>query len=328
MTTRSGNALPRLLAVPAESIVTLILFAVAVGLLGEAVETSDIPVRSVVWGGLALGVYAVGLLCLIGARGSGLGLVSWRIGPWTMVWYCVAFGLATLTWSQPQAGLQSQIMVSNVLRALWLVAIGMTVWGIGYLVGPAEMIRNLAVRGMEIPGRRFAGEVRSYAAPWLLYAIGVVARIASTATTGRFGYVGDASSVVSSASSYQQIVGVLTLCAPLAVAAAALQVFRERLPGARITLAVLMVFELAFGAASGVKQNFVIAALALIIPFCATSRRFPRLATFVAALLFLLVVIPFNHAYRDSARGSTVTLSPTEAFATIPGILKQTLASQ
>ena len=138
-------------------------------------------------------------------------------------------------------------------------------------------IRNLAVRAVDVPGRRFAGEVRSSAAPWLLYAIGIVARIANTATTGRFGYVGDASSVVSSATGYQQVVGVLTLCAPLAVAAAALQVFRERLPGARVTLSVLLILELAFGAASGVKQNFVIAALAVIIPFCAASRRFPKL---------------------------------------------------
>src|SRR6202043_3118986 len=122
---------------------------------------------------------------------------------------------------------------------------------------------------------RFAPEVRGLAAPWILYGIGIGARLASTATTGRLGYVGDPAAAVTTASGYHGILSALSLCAPLAVAAASLQVFRERLPGARATLAVLFLVELAFGAAAGGKQSFVIAVLAVVIPFAAARRRLP-----------------------------------------------------
>jgi hypothetical protein len=173
--------------------------------------------------------------------------------------------------------------------------------------------------------RRVTDDVRSGSAPWLLYAIGVTARLASTTTTGRFGYVGDVSSAFSSAGSFGGILGALSLCAPLAVSAAAFQVFREGRHEARATLAVLFAFELAFGLAAGGKQNFVIAVLAVIIPFCATGRRLPKAVLALIGLIFLMVVIPFNHAYRGVARQGTVTLTPRQAFTAAPSILKQTV---
>ena len=59
--------------------------------------------------------------------------------------------------------------------------------------------------------RRLAAEVRSPAAPWILYAIGSAARLASAAVTGRFNYLGDASSALNTANSYGQILAVLNL---------------------------------------------------------------------------------------------------------------------
>lgn len=174
-------------------------------------------------------------------------------------------------------------------------------------------------------GGRVSGTVRSRLTPWVLYAIGVVARAASTATTGRFGYIGDVSSAVSTASSYGQLLSALTLFAPLAVAAAALQTYRERLPGARVTLAVLFTFELVFGAAAGGKENFVIAVLAVVIPMSAARRRLPGLVVLACLLVFLAVVIPFNQAYRGAARDGSVTLTPSQALQEAPGILGQTL---
>ena len=98
------------------------------------------------------------------------------------------------------------------------------------------------------------------------------------------------------------ILGALTLCAPLGLAAAALQVFRERLPGARTTLVVLFLVELAFGAAAGGKESFVIAVLAVVIPFSAARLRLPKSVLIAVVLIFLVVVIPFNQAYRSIAR--------------------------
>jgi hypothetical protein len=322
----SADAQVSVPAQPRRVIAGFVFVAAALVLLGMTLATSDRPTLAVVWGGLAFAAYAVGLMCLIGpGHRVDLGLARWKIGSWTLLWYGVVFGIATLTWSQPQTGTVGEIAVSSVLRALCLVAVAVAAWALGYCVGPGQPSRRLVTRGISALGRRFATEVRSLAAPWVLYAIGIAARLANAATTGRFGYVGDASAAVSTATGYGGILGALSLCAPLAVAAAALQVFRERLPSARITLTVLFLVELAFGAAAGGKQNFIIAVLAVVIPFCAVRRQLPKAALIVILFVFLVVVIPFNQAYRTAARQGSVTLTPAQAVAAAPGILRQTV---
>jgi hypothetical protein len=98
----------------------------------------------------------------------------------------------------------------------------LTLWALGYFAGPGRSARRFGGTVMAAVSIRFAPEVRSPLAPWILYALGIAARIASGVTTGLFGYVGDVQSAVTTASGYQQLLSVLSLCAPLAVAAAAL----------------------------------------------------------------------------------------------------------
>lgn len=326
MTAVHSEVAPRATVASGRIIAALLLFAASAGLLAAALGSSAQPTQAVVWGGLALAAYAAGFIPLVGSvRGAGLGIARWQLGSWTLVWYSIAFGLATVTWSQPQSGTPTQIALSSVLRALWLIAVGMTVWATGYLAGPGLPARRLAERVVEALGRRFGPDVRSPLAPWILYAIGTAARLVGAAASGRFGYVGDAASAVSTASGYQQILSLLALCSPLAVAAAALQVYRERLPGARITLAVLFAAELVFGAAAGGKQNFVIAVLAVAVPFSAARRRLPRASLIFFLIIFVTVVIPFTQGYRDNARTSAGTPSAAQAVAAGPGILGQTV---
>jgi hypothetical protein len=130
---------------------------------------------------------------------------------------------------------------------------------------------------------------------------------------------------VSTATGYGQILSALSLCAPLAVAAAAIQVYRERSQAARITLIVLFLTELAFGAAAGGKVSFVVAVLAVAIPFSGARHRLPKTLLIALVVVFLAVVIPFNQAYRNAARQDSVTLTPGQAIATAPQILDQTL---
>jgi hypothetical protein len=326
VTAASVNAPVSTPTLPRWAIAGFVLETGALVLLGLTLATTDRPTLAVVWGGLAFAMYTVGLMCLIGpGNRADLGLARWKIGSWTPLWYGVVFGVATLTWSQPQTGTVGEIVVSNVLRALWLVAVAIAAWALGYCVGPGHPSRRVATRVLCALRARFGAEVRSTAAPWGLYAIGIAARLANAVTTGRFGYVGDASAAVSTATGYGGILSALSLCAPLAVAAAALQVFRERLPGARITLTVLFLVEIAFGAAAGGKQNFVIAVLAIVIPFCAARRRLPKAALILILLVFLVVVIPFNQAYRSAARQGSATLTATQAVSAAPGILRQTV---
>jgi hypothetical protein len=310
-----------------QAIVAMVLLTTAVVLLWEALASSDRPTRAVVWGGLALAAYATGLLCLVGAgQGVGLELALWRLGPWVLVWYALAYGLAATTWSRPQVGTTfAMITISNVLRALWLVAIGMTAWALGYFVGPGCPTQRLVNSGVAALGRRFGSEVRSPATPWVLYAIGSIARVAGVATTGRFGYLGQTASAASTASGYQQLLSMLSLCAPLALAAAALQVFRERLPMARITLTVLLLIELAVSAGSGIKANFLMAVLAVIVPWSAARGRLPKSLTAGATLVFLVIVIPFYGAYRSTIHGGSTTLTSMQAIRVAPDILRETV---
>jgi hypothetical protein len=302
------------------------LMASAGVLLMLALSSLGWPVRAVVWGGLAMAAYGYVIICLVAVvRGPGQGLASWRLGPWMMLWCGTFFGLATVTWSQPQTGPATEIALSSVLRALWLVAVGATMWALGYVTGPGHQVRAAAARVTGTLQRKFAAEVRSGATPWILYGAGSAARLAAAVTTGRIGYVGNAATAVSTASSYGQIIGILTLCAPLALAAAALQVFRERRDGARITLIVLFVGELAFAAVSGDKQNFVVAVLAIAVPFSAGRSRLPKSALAFAALVFLVVIIPFNQAYRATARSGATSLTPGQALSAAPRILRDTV---
>jgi hypothetical protein len=302
------------------------LFAVAIGLSWRALATAAQPRQAIVWGSVGLGTYAASLLSLVGGgQGKSLGLSRWRLGPWTLFWYGTAFGLATLTWVQPQTGIAAEISLSSVLRALWLVAVGMTLWAFGYLVGPGRPALRLGSKVSAALSSRFAPEIRSPLAPWILYAVGTAARIATVITTGLFGYVGDVQSAVTTASGYKQLLSILSLCASLAVAAAALQVYRERIPGARVTLAILFVAEIAVGAASGNKQDFIITILSLAIPFTVARRRLHKGLLAFTVVAFLLIIVPFNQAYRSAARNTSGTLSTGQALEAVPGILGQTV---
>jgi hypothetical protein len=318
---RSGSA-----AASRWMIAAMLLLSVAIASSWQALTAAEQPTRAIVWGSVGLGAYAASLLCLVGGgQGKSLGLSRWRLGSWTLFWYGAAFGLATLTWVQPQSGTAAEISLSSVLRALWLVAVGMTLWAVGYLVGPGQSARRFGNRVMAALSLRFAPEVRSPLAPCILYAIGTVARIATAITTGLFGYVGDVQSAVTTASGYQQLLSILGLCATLAVAAAALQVYREGVPGARVTLAVLFVAEIAFGAASGNKQDFIITILAVAIPFTVARRRVHKGLLAFTVLAFLLIIVPFNQAYRSAARNASGTLSAGQALEAVPGILGHTI---
>jgi hypothetical protein len=314
-------------------IATAILLTAAIGLSAQALAAAGEPTHAVVWGSLGFTAYAASLLCLVGGgQGKALGLGRWWFGSWTLLWYGIAFGIATLTWIQPQTGTPAEISPSSVLRALWLVAVGMTLWVLGYLAGPGRPARRFGNKVMAALNLRFAPEVRSPLAPWILYAIGTAARITTVATTGVFGYVGNVQSAVTTASGYQQLLSDLGLCAPLAVTAAALQVYRERVPGARVTLTVLFLAEIAFGAAAGGKESFIITILAVAIPYTAARRRvhrglLPFAALALTGLVFLVIVVPFNQAYRSSARSASGTLSASQALDAAPSILGQTIGT-
>lgn len=304
----------------------LFLAATAVAMTAFALSAGS-PGAAVTWASVALGAWCTALLLITGvfAGHEGLGLSAWRIGPWSLAWGAVAFGLATITWTGPQAGTPGEILPSAMLRALWLTAVAFTMLAAGYCAGPFRLAGRPALRLSAWLDGRYTGEIRRARVPWVLFAVGITAQAASAAMTGHFGYVGLVSPSAP-VSGYSQYVTIAGECVPLAVMAASVRHYRARAPGSGLTLAVLLAGAVVAGALGGNKQPFVVAVLAVLIPRTAAAGRIPGRLVLAAALFFLLLVIPFNAAYRAAARDGA-PLSAGDAIATAPAILGQVMAS-
>jgi hypothetical protein len=303
----------------------LLLVSTAAGFAAAAMSALS-PSAQIRWASVALTVFCAGLLPLmaVAAGHRGLGLASWRIGPWSLVWGGLAFGLATISWLIPQTatGPSGAILPGSILRALSMLAVALVTLTAGYCAGPHRLAAARARRAAELLGRRFTDHVRGPVVPWALAAVGICAQAGYALLTGHFGYVGDAAASVSTASGYSQYLAVLGECVPLAVVVAAIRAYQARTAAGWATLAVLFTTAIAVGAVAGGKESFVVAILAVVIPHSVIRGRLPTGAIAAAALVFLLVVIPFNQAYRSTARGA-VTLSTGQALAAAPAIASQ-----
>jgi hypothetical protein len=314
-------------AVPSSLIAALFFVATAAALTVGAMSAVLIG-DQIVWGAVALATLCTGLLLLMSAAtgGDGLGLASWRVGPWSLVWGALAFGLATITWIGPQAGPAAEILPSSILRALWMLALAMVMLTAGYCAGPYRFAVAHARRAVDAVTGQLTDDIRGPAVPWVLFGIGVAAQLGYALLTGHLGYIGNAAAAVTTASGYSQYLAVAGDCVPLSVAAAAVRAYQTRVAGAWVSLTVLFGGAICVGAVIGGKESFVVAILAVIIPRAVIRRRLPAGAVVAALLFFLLIVIPFNLSYRASARG-TVTLSTSQALAAAPAIAGKVLAS-
>jgi hypothetical protein len=314
-------------AVSAFLILGPVLVAAAAVLVVVALSATAVS-EQIRWGALALGVFSVGLLLLMSGtiRYGGLGLSTWRIGPWALAWGAAAFGPATISWISPQLGPSAEILPGSVLRALWLIAVAMTMFTAGYCAGPRRVASSLAGCVSRTLTCRFTDDIRGPAVPWVLFGVGITGQLALARVTGHLGYVGAAAASATTASGYSQYLALFGECVPLAVAAASVRAYRSRRLGTWLTLAVIFIGAIVVGAVSGGKASFVVAVIAVIIPRTMIGRRLPAGVIAAAIAFFLLIVIPFNLAYRASARGA-VTLSTSEAVATAPAIAGEVLAS-
>jgi hypothetical protein len=305
----------------------LLLIAVAAALVIMALSAVSVD-DQIRWGAVALAVFCAGLLSLmaVAVGHDGLGLASWRIGPWSLVWGMLAFGLATVSWLTPQTGTSAEILPDDILRALWMIGVALAMLTLGYCVGPYRLAATRARRATDGLSRRFTDEIRGPAVPWILLAVGIVAQSGFAVLTGHFGYVGDAAAAVTTASGYGQYLAVAGECVPLAVLAGAIRAYRIRTLGAWLVLGVLFAVAIAAGAVAGGKASFVVVILAVIIPRTIVTRRLPTGAITAAVLIFLLIIIPFNAAYRASARGGVATLSTSQAVAAAPAIAGRVVA--
>jgi hypothetical protein len=305
------------------------MFAVAVAFVLAALAVSATFVDDQIrWSAMALAAFCCGLLMLmsVAAGHNGLGLADWRIGPWSLVWGAFAFGLATISWIGPQTGPPAEILPGSILRAVVMIGVALASLTAGYCSCPHRLAVARARHLADGIGRRFTDEIRSPAVPWALLMVGLVSQFGFAALTGSLGYVGNATALATTASGYNQYLAVAGQCVPLALMAAAIRAYRTMTLGAWAAVVVIFATTVAAGAIAGGKESFVVAILAVIIPYAIVRRRLPIAAIVAAVVIFLLVVIPFNQAYRVSARGK-VTLSTGQAISTAPAIAHQVVAS-
>jgi hypothetical protein len=304
----------------------LLLLAAAVVLVAVAGWSTAVS-GQLLWAAVALGTFCAGLLALMSAvvGYGGLGLRAWRIGPWSLTYGAFAFGLATISWIGPQTGAAAEILPRSVLRALWLIATAMALFTIGYCVMP-RVATSLGRRVNGTLTARFTDDVRGPSVPWILFGAGAAGQLGVAVTSGHLGYVGLGATPQVAVAGYSQVLALLGECVPLAVAIAAVRAYRTRRPSAWATLAVLFAGAIVAGAVAGGKTSFIVAVLAVAIPRAMSRGRLPAGLLAAAVAFFLLVVIPFNQAYRAVARGA-VMLSTQQAVAAAPAIADQVLTS-
>lgn len=298
-----------------------VLGGTAVALAGQALSV-PLPTTAAAWGGMALAAWCGALLvtCSMLAGRDGVGLAQWKMGSWFLLWCAVTDGLASITWAHQQSGLNGQILPSSVTRAEWVTAAAVTAWAAAYCFGSRRLYVAAGVRFMRTVAYGRSGVVRGPMTPWLLYAIGTAARLAEAILTGHLGYAGNAVATVSSASWYQQALSLAAYACPLAITVAGLRMFRERAPGAKVTLAILLAAEIMIAAVMGIKGQFITAVMAVAIARASAGRGMPRRLILAAAAFFLLMVIPFTIAYRAEVRGGPADLSPGSAAAAAPAV--------
>jgi hypothetical protein len=267
-----------------------------------------------------------GLRLVTGVTGCRRSLAAWRIGPWYMLYAVFGFGVASFTWTLPQRGTPAIIEQSSVITALYAVAAAITAVAIAYRMGTPGIFLTAGRRLIDLTMHgRGSTLSTSRKTPWMLYGIGIASRLLSLVLQGQYGYLGNAEAAVASTAGYNQLLSLGGSLAIAGIALGAFNFFAARVRGANATLAALLVCELGFAVISGNKEPFVVAALAVMVPYGIVKQRLPTKALAIGVVVFLVILVPFNVAYRSAIRSSSGTLSASQAISEAPKILADSI---
>jgi len=294
-------------------IVLLVLGSVLVVLFGAS--TTDLPSRQIVYGSLAL--FLLGLASAVGmAREIGLrrSLASGQLGPYFGLSTAVIFGLASLIWASSNPPSQQAAIVSldSVLFAMLVVATGLACFVLGYMVvatGPLNPAGSW-LRRLIVTERPFRSGQRP---AWLLMGLALIADV-TLVLLGSFGYLSDPVQSVSSANPLTQPLSTVGTFSVFAVALSAYDYAHRRGPRRLLSFSILLGVQSGLGIFSGVKETIVMGFVAALLGYAARVRRLPLLPVFVAALVFVFVLVPINTNYRSAISTGNSRLSPLEAI--------------
>jgi hypothetical protein len=290
----------------------------------------DVRTQILLDASLATVLCFAGLVLIHGLPDCKNGLARWRFGPWYLMWGGFTFGLASFTWLEPPVnfGSAARIALPSVVLALGIFTIATTVWLVGYVAGVPRPVREGLQRGLGWLLHGTTPELRGTAALWALYALASTARLATATISGRYGYLGDPSGLVNQPTAYAMPLDIVSQLSVFAIAAAAYRAFDPANRGGKITLWTLVTIEAVVGAAAGGKQSFIIAMLAVLVPYGARRGHLPLRILLPGLFLYLWLVIPFNTEYRQVVRSKNNVLSPAAAVAGAPKVLGTILVPQ
>jgi hypothetical protein len=253
-------------------------------------------------------------LLLVNATGGGGGLARWRLGPWFLAWGALAYGAASYGWVVPQQGPPSMIHRESVVAACYLFAVATVVWTAGYLIGVPGKWAKTATLPPFVLGKTTAQLKDDSATPWILYSVGTAARVSLAVLNGGIGYLVNPSSAVTSAAAYTQLLTSLSTLATFGLAMASYRFFARSRNGGGFPLIMMLAAEVAAGAVLGAKETFLVAVLAVVMPYGLHRGRLPLKGLAATAAVFLLIVLPFNQAYRSVLRDGGRVLTMGESI--------------
>jgi hypothetical protein len=326
MTATEQEPRPGLTALTIAAWHTIAAVAVTIAIVGDLTMFTN--QGQIIAAALTLIAATIAALTLItGVNGNQGAVAHWRLGPWYLIWVAFGFGVASFTWLAPQTGTPGLIVRTAIPPALHAMTAFVIVWTIGYASGPRAILVDAARQAGRLALGKGVRTLKPGArASLIMYGIGFGCRMASLVLQGSLGYLGDASAGVSSTSWYNQFLNVGATLAVAGLALAAYNHFSGRVPNCKGILIGLTVAEAVVAIVSGNKEPFVAIALAIMVAYGASTGKLPVKSFVLSVLAFLLVVLPFNVAYRQAINDNR-NASTTELMAAAPALLADTAGS-
>jgi hypothetical protein len=297
---------------PILPVLLFVLAAVAVAASGSATQVN----LAIFWGSIALASYLAGIFVLLFARAKAFAVFDMRLGVWFLAYAVVAFGLATLTIMAPQVGTTALVDKEKVPQALLLIGLSFTMWAVGYALGKAQIMQAPFAWGKSVLTARLSSEIRSPGALYAVFALGVAADLLTVVLSGRYGYLGDASTVsIDSVSWYTQPLVLVSGFKNIALFGLGVRVFVSKSDGFVRVLLPLLAVAIAMSLLTGMKEAFIIPLLSVGVPYLVGRVRGRVVVLLGALLIFMFVVTPVVSAFRGDLRNSSGTLDVVSALS-------------
>ncbi len=276
---------------------------------------------------LVVGVCVAALVVVSSRAGTGQGgLLQFRLGPWYLLATLIGFGLASYAWRTTPPGRAQMILPENIVLGLYLVALAVVCWTIGYVLG--------LPKGLKEGWRRLVGRavgegplrLRSSSVPVLFFLVGLSGYVVQLAT-GRFGYLSDPRALLESPSPFTQLFGSVAQFTSFGATLAAVVVVQSGFRRGRSLLAGMIVVQAGFGLLAGHKTDFLLALLGPIMVIAISRPALARRALVLGAVAFLFVA-QFTESYRNEVRSGSVGVGASRAVDALPDVARDTFLAR